>query len=684
MKIRHRLGLSFSLLLCLLFAIAAVSLSRISNLNTVTHTLVQVQVHRAFFAEKAIHYAEKAALCLVNLLKTIDKKSRVPLYAEMDAALASSDQAVEAIRETLKEPGQQAALARLTKLRDDYDAEFRETTDTIEIADVKVAMAYFKSHTQHSLNALLKGARELADDQQHQMERVLADLSRAEANAERLLIVLSLLALLIGIGLAWMMTRSSVGPVALAAGVADAIAKGDLTREVPMGRQDETGQLMQSLAIMRDSIASREDKILRLAYEDSLTGLPNRTRFIEIFKQLPEDQKGAIVVLDIDRFGAINNALGYAVGDRLLSLIGERFVAAANQAILVARLWGNEFAFLLLGAEADGARDFADSLLLMLKTPLILDGQRLDVGATLGVVVFPTDGNDAAILLRRATSALRLAKKRRVSYLFAAGVSEELAHENLSLIGEMREALEREEFTVYYQPKLNLTKNRVTGAEALIRWQHPDKGLVPPYRFIPFAEQTGFIRNITPWILILVIRHAAAWRRAGLEVTPSVNLSAYDLLDANLIGYVRALLEEHGLLPQQLCLEITESALMEEPDVALKHLNEFSKLGVKLSIDDYGSGQASLAYLKRLPVDELKIDREFVTDVANSPKNGAIVRSTIMLCHELGLSVVAEGAENAAEIDWLRTQGCDQVQGYGIAKPMPLADFLTWLSRNFV
>ncbi len=684
MKIRHRLGLSFSLLLCLLFAIAAVSLSRISNLNTVTHTLVQVQVHRAFFAEKAIHYAEKAALCLVNLLKTIDKKSRVPLYAEMDAALASSDQAVEAIRETLKEPGQQAALARLTKLRDDYDAEFRETTDTIEIADVKVAMAYFKSHTQHSLNALLKGARELADDQQHQMERVLADLSRAEANAERLLIVLSLLALLIGIGLAWMMTRSIIGPVALAAGVADAIAKGDLTREVPMGRQDETGQLMQSLAIMRDSIASREDKILRLAYEDSLTGLPNRTRFIEIFKQLPEDQKGAIVVLDIDRFGAINNALGYAVGDRLLSLIGERFVAAANQAILVARLWGNEFAFLLLGAEADGARDFADSLLLMLKTPLILDGQRLDVGATLGVVVFPTDGNDAAILLRRATSALRLAKKRRVSYLFAAGVSEELAHENLSLIGEMREALEREEFTVYYQPKLNLTKNRVTGAEALIRWQHPDKGLVPPYRFIPFAEQTGFIRNITPWILILVIRHAAAWRRAGLEVTPSVNLSAYDLLDANLIGYVRALLEEHGLLPQQLCLEITESALMEEPDVALKHLNEFSKLGVKLSIDDYGSGQASLAYLKRLPVDELKIDREFVTDVANSPKNGAIVRSTIMLCHELGLSVVAEGAENAAEIDWLRTQGCDQVQGYGIAKPMPLADFLTWLSRNFV
>ena len=244
----------------------------------------------------------------------------------------------------------------------------------------------------------------------------------------------------------------------------------------------------------------------------------------------------------------------------------------------------------------------------------------------------------------------------------------------------MREALEREEFVLYYQPKLDLASARITAAEALLRWQHPTRGLVAPLRFIPFAEQTGFIREITPWLLERVVAQAAKWRSEGLAIVVSANLSALDILNPRLVDHVSALLGLHALAPEHLCLEITESALMDDPDLALRTLESLSGLGVKLSIDDYGVGQASLSYLKTLPVDELKIDQSLVTAVADSPKNAAIVRSTILLSHELGLSVTSEGAETASDLAWLADNGCDLAQGYGIARPMPAAQLAPWIA----
>jgi EAL domain-containing protein (putative c-di-GMP-specific phosphodiesterase class I) len=272
------------------------------------------------------------------------------------------------------------------------------------------------------------------------------------------------------------------------------------------------------------------------------------------------------------------------------------------------------------------------------------------------------------------------AKRRQNSFAFAADVGAEPAHEQLSLIGEMREAMARQEFVFHYQPKLDLTSGKITGAEALLRWQHPSRGLILPMRFIPFAEQTGFIREITPWVLERVVGQAAQWHREGLSIAASANLSALDLLNPGLVGHIRVLLEQHQLPAGNLCLEITESALMHEPELTLTHLIELSSLGVNLSIDDYGAGQASLAYLKTLPVNELKIDRSFVTSVADSPKNAAIVRSTIVLSHALGLKVVAEGAETSGDLSWLESNGCDVAQGYGIARPMPADELPGWIS----
>jgi len=387
-----------------------------------------------------------------------------------------------------------------------------------------------------------------------------------------------------------------------------------------------------------------------------------------------------VAVLDLNRFASINNALGYSVGDLILQEIAQRLKGSALQPTMVARLWGDKFAFLQDGANHQVAGDFARSIVVALQDPITLDGHNLDVSGSLGIALYPGDGNDPAVLLRRAETASHFAKRRHLGFAYAADMGEGVAHEQLSLIGEMREAMESNEFAIYYQPKLHLADDAIHSVEALLRWNHPVRGLVPPGQFIPFAELTGFIQEITPWIIARVIEQAAEWQRTGLSIIPSVNLSTLDLLDHGLVAYVSGLLKQRGLEPSRLCFEITESALMAEPELALKHLNELSTLGVKLSIDDFGSGHASLAYLKILPVNELKIDREFVASVSELPKNAAIVRSTILLCHELGLTVVAEGAETNAELAWLKENQCDIVQGYGIARPMPADEFISWMS----
>jgi len=477
-----------------------------------------------------------------------------------------------------------------------------------------------------------------------------------------------------------MLAQRIVRPLNELAVAARRIEAGDYVEPMPALPSDEIGRLGVSFDHMRERVASREQKILKLAYEDSLTGLPNRTRFLEAFDQLPKNSHGAVALLNLDRFALINSALGHPIGDRLLREISPRFDHILPGSGLVARLWGDEFAFLLQGADQAAASNFAKTVLAILRDPVTMDGQRLDVGGSIGIALYPINGRDGATLLRRAEAAMHAAKRRRNSVAFAGDISDQPPQEQLSLIGEMREAMVRQEFLLHYQPKLDLASRKIIGAEALIRWRHPQRGMVPPNRFIPFAEQTGFIQEITPWVLETVAAHTARWRRDGLSIVPSVNLSARDLLNPGLVDHIRELIAAHGLPADGLCIEITESALMEDPELALTHMAKLAALGFKLSIDDYGVGQASLAYLKTLPVHELKIDQTFVRSIADSPRNAAIVRSTIILCHALGLTVVAEGAETSEDIAWLVRNECDTVQGFGIARPMPAEDLPVWIA----
>jgi diguanylate cyclase (GGDEF)-like protein len=450
-------------------------------------------------------------------------------------------------------------------------------------------------------------------------------------------------------------------------------------------RQDEIGGLAKAFDRMRVNIAAHQTEIRRLAYWDRLTGLPNRVRFREAVQHAiagrgAKDGGLAIVMLDLDRFKHVNDVLGYAFGDRLLKSVAERLMQQmAGGGDLVARLGGDEFAVLLAQSDAHGAIEAAQRIAKAFETPMTLEDQTVDLSAGIGIACWPAHAADADALLSRAEVAMYAAKRKTIGTQLYDPALDSSSAETLSLLSELRHAVEHGELRLYLQPKISLAAGSgVVGAEALVRWQHPQRGLLPPMQFIPFAEQTGFIRQLTLWMLEETARQWSNLHHEGRPMRVSVNLSTRDLLDQEFPSKLDALLARHQVPASAFCLEITESAIMDDPQRAEATLNKLSERGFKLSIDDFGTGYSSLAYLKRLPVDELKIDKSFVMGMEGDADDAKIVRSTIDLAHNLGLSVVAEGVENAAVQDQLRDLACDEAQGYHMSRPLPVAEFIVW------
>lgn len=466
------------------------------------------------------------------------------------------------------------------------------------------------------------------------------------------------------------------------------LSRGDYA--VPMEhteRQDEIGNLARSFDHMRVDIAAQQGEIQRMADTDRLTGLPNRERFRRAVMEAMAPGSGtarlAVLALDLNRFKHVNDVLGYALGDRLLQAVAERVCAqAASPGALVARLGGNEFALLLPGADASAALVVADRITQAFVVPIAFDDQTVDLSAGIGVACWPGTAQNADQLLGHAEIAMYAAKQRLSDALLYDPAFDSSSAQTLSLLSELRRAVEHNELRLFLQPKVALQGAPGIAAEALVRWEHPTRGLVPPMQFIPFAEQTGFVRQLTLWMFDQAARLLSdpELRTMGLRI--SVNLSTRDLLDLELSNRLGALLERHGVSAQCFCLEITESAIMDDPQRAEAMLNRLSEQGFKLSIDDFGTGYSSLAYLKRLPVDELKIDKSFVMGMATDDGDTQIVRSTIDLAHNLGLSVVAEGVETAAILERLQGLRCDEAQGYYISRPLPVSGFLAWASET--
>ena len=518
---------------------------------------------------------------------------------------------------------------------------------------------------------------------------VVAVLSRSLADArapfERLTKVLFLIAavsLVASALAAFWLARNITRPLQDLTQAVDQMRTGTYDATLNVQRRDELGVLAEGLQLMQTAVQSRDQSIRRLAYEDSLTGLMNRTAFGAALSRALADAGGApiaVAVINLDRFRRINEHLGYSVGDAVLIKMAARLTAVPSVESAVARFAADQFAAFTQLRNAASLQAWGTSLVMALADPVFVEAQPIDITATLGLTLAAEGSNSADELMRCADLALEHARREKRALAIYEEALKPAARDQLSLLGELRHAVEHDELRLFFQPKIELKTGRVTGAEVLLRWQHPTRGLLCPADFIPFAEQTGFIRRLTRWTLDHAIAQGALWRRAGKALVLAVNISVDDIGDVRLDSRVASLLTRHQLPPALLTLELTESGFIEDPTRALRVLDAIAALGVSLSIDDFGTGYSSLSHLVRLPVHEVKIDRSFVQGLESDPEFAPVVRAAIDMGHGLGLQVVAEGIETDEAAVRLRDFGCDIAQGYLYAKPMPLAAFETWL-----
>ena len=445
-----------------------------------------------------------------------------------------------------------------------------------------------------------------------------------------------------------------------------------------------------SLQVATEELAQREQEKEYQSLHDALTGLPNRTLFQqrlrdEIERAETDGSSLAVMIMDLDHFKEINDTLGHHYGDLLLQEIGPRLSGVLRPDDLMARLGGDEFGVVLPELANDQvAIRVAERLMEEMEQPVVVEGVALDVSASIGIATFPLHSDDVETLLRRADVAMYAAKESGGGYEVYSPALDKHSPSRLTLIGQVRPAIDNEEFVLHYQPKARLSDGRIAGVEALIRWQHPDRGMVPPDEFIPLVERTVLLRPLTQYVLNETLRQWHAWSRAGMQLEVAVNLSPRSLLDPQLPDLVGQLLERWEVPPRFLTLELTESFVMADSGRSLGVLAGLSEVGVLLSIDDFGTGYSSLSYLKRLPIGEIKIDRSFVMNMHENTNDAMIVRATTDLGRNLGLRVVAEGVETRVAWDQLAEWNCDIAQGYFLSRPMPAHDITRWMTLREV
>jgi diguanylate cyclase (GGDEF)-like protein len=437
-------------------------------------------------------------------------------------------------------------------------------------------------------------------------------------------------------------------------------------------------------AEMRRQRRLSEDRLRYLANYDALTDLPNRNLFYEKLGQTlaasrEENKPLALILLDLNDFREINDTMGHQLGDVMLQQLGARLRETLRDHDTVARLGGDEFAVLLPGANQEDATLTARKILHALEAPFTIADLNLDAQASLGVALFPDHAADKDTLMRRADIAMYVAKQSASGYAIYSAERDSYSPERLALMTQLRHAIDNNELYLAYQPKIDLRSGTVIGLEALARWHHRERGMIPPDQFVAMAERTGLIKSLTQWALNAALTQSQVWRARGLEIPISVNLSARNLHDVNLPDQIDKLLQDHGAKPKALELEITESTIMADPARAFEILTSINRMGVALFIDDFGIGYSSLGYLKRLPASAIKIDKSFVLNMTDDENDAMIVRSIIDLAHDLKLKVIAEGVENRAVWDRLAALGCDAAQGYYMSRPLPAAEMTEWL-----
>ena len=458
---------------------------------------------------------------------------------------------------------------------------------------------------------------------------------------------------------------------------------------------NDKGHVVRVDGLMEETTQSRKavEHLHHLATTDNLTALPNRALFYDRLNQAiivakrEQNKQFALILMDLDHFKEINDTLGHPAGDEVLRQVAQRLKNVLRESDTLARLGGDEFA-ILLSDVLDGemaAIKVSKNILDDLTKPFWFQNNELYIGVGIGISIFPDHGDTADILMSRADVAMYEAKHKDVGFLFYNPENNPHSYERLQLSSDLRHALERNEFVLYYQPQINIRTGCIIGVEALIRWNHPQYGLILPDQFIPFAENTGLINLITDWVIHNALTQCKAWELAGIKLLVAVNVTARSFQNPKLVDKLESLLCEGGisLSPDRIEIEITENILMADIEHGAKAIERLRNLGVTVAIDDFGTGYSSLAYLKKLPIHSIKIDKSFVLNMAEDNNDRIIVRSTIDLAHNLGYLVVAEGVENSESLDMLKVLGCDHAQGYHISRPLPIDELVLWIKNSY-
>ena len=670
-----RLALGFGALLAMMIAVVALAITQFRALSLHSEQMMLRDLQRMLKVQEIDQHVQGHGSAMARLL-TSPRSERETIYPTVDAEYAAIERVISDLSQQTEDVQGGTRLQALSARRKEYLEAFIEIVTAIESGEVAAASALFNGTGQTAMKALVGASKQLLAHEQLSLHARQGEMQLQIERSEWLLAALAMAAVALSAMLAWRTTLSVARPLARVEQAAARMAEGDYSAHIEVRSGDELGRVAKAMNTLASAVSAREAEIENVAYVDRLTGLPNRT----LLRRMASDKPGieaAVLLMDLARLRTVNEVLGFETGDALLVQVAQRLRAAVNQeadaagSMTLARMPGGVFALLCPALSRATLERLRERLDAAVSGAWVCDGHPVDVHLVFGLAdaadepALSIDG-----LLRRAELAVGDAKRHKRKWVWHAPADDAARSRQLSLLSSLQRAATSGELEMWLQPKQCLRNGRLLGMEALVRWRHPEHGYVSPAEFIPFAEKTGHIGQVTSAMITMALQALVEWAPRHPELSIAVNVSALDVRDVSFADHIKQLAQRHHAPLHRLRLEITESSVMEDADSVLPVLHALRALGVQLSIDDFGTGYSSLAYLHRLPVSELKIDRSFVAGADRHPEAQALLKTIIDLGHSLKLSVTAEGIERPEERDLLATLGCDVAQGYLIARPL--------------
>ena len=684
-RIAWRVALGFALIVLVLLAALVKANLHIHLVTSLTEQFSTRDLPRLLRVQALSLQTESVGGTLARLMFAT-RESRVDEYAQVDALNRSIDGSLGGLADAT-DPEERELLAQMHQARRSYGEAFIATADQLEANDMQAAVQVLNTQVRPALRTMLLTSNELLNRERGRLESSISEARTLFDQVAWWLIGLSVLAILLATWLAYRTTRGVVQPLGVLEQAARRIAQGDYATRVPPTQAEEADRVGQALNAMVDAVAEREAEITRLAHTDTLTGLPNRAALLAQAAVVPGGVHG-VAMLDLARLKTVNETLGYVTGNSLIQAaaqrVREQLASCAGMAGAVAvRVSGGTLAVAWPQAATGSVQEWWERLLVAMAAPVHCSGHRVD--ATLAAGLACSESAEAVsmeTLLRNAEVALSAAKRSKLDHVWYDPGLEAARLGHVSLISDLRQAVAESQLQMWLQPKFALDGGHAVGAEALVRWQHPQRGFVSPAEFVPFAEQTGYISMLTRWMVEQALVTLARWQQHHPNLYIAVNISTHDLRSAEFRSVVAALLERHGVDPARLRLEVVESGLMDDPAASIAELRALRDMGIGLSIDDFGTGYSSLAYLQQLPVSELKIDRSFVQDIDASPMGQRLFKAMVEMGKGMGLSITAEGVETEAERATIAGLGCEVMQGYLGSKPLHGEALHAWLKAQ--